>query len=153
MAIDALVSNALNIAHDNNISVKCDIYVAASVINIERFDLCIVLGNLLDNAIEAAVQVTEREDKFIHLQIFTDRFSLFIHIVNARKESGNQVGRTLKKNPEFHGIGLTNVQRVAEKYGGHLKTEARVNEFETTVFLPFPESPSLELSTSLKNMI
>ncbi|MNN85727.1 hypothetical protein D3C81_2030490 [compost metagenome] len=44
-----------------------------------------------------------------------------------------------KENPWLHGIGLSNVQRTADKYGGHLKTTAKTGEFETVVVLPFPK--------------
>ncbi|MBA9083941.1 signal transduction histidine kinase [Fontibacillus solani] len=68
LVIDALVSNMLNIAQENHINVQHDIYVGASDIKIDPYDLCISLGNVLDNALEAVSLVPEQEKRFIRLK-------------------------------------------------------------------------------------
>ncbi|MCM3702181.1 sensor histidine kinase [Paenibacillus macerans] len=151
LVIDALVSNALNIANNNMITMKHDIRINTADIHIDHYDLCVVIGNVLDNAIEATQLVPKVKDKFIYLQIFTDKHTLVIHISNSRQESKNQEQHTIKGNPEFHGIGLTNIRRVTEKYGGHLKTEVGNHQFDTTVILPLPDSnPRPSFSTPIK---
>lgn len=142
LVVDAMVSNALNIAYDNRITVKHDIRIVAADIRLDRFDLCVVIGNVLDNAIEAVRLVLKDEDKFIHLRIYSNNYALTMQVVNSRREFVNQEHRMIKENPDFHGIGLTNIQRVAEKYGGYLRTEASTNQFETIVVLPFEEQHS-----------
>lgn len=57
LAVDALVSHAINIASDLNIAMQHKVQLSGAPVDIERYDLCIVLGNLLDNAIDAARQV------------------------------------------------------------------------------------------------
>ncbi|WP_410514563.1 GHKL domain-containing protein [Paenibacillus sp. BR2-3] len=136
LVIDALVSNALNVANDNRITMKHTINVIAEEIKIDRYDLCILIGNILDNAIEATQLIPKIEDKLIDLRIFSTNNTLFIHVINSRRDSIDHVQRTNKKNPDFHGIGLTNIQRVAKKYGGHLKIETRAKQFETIIMLP-----------------
>jgi sensor histidine kinase regulating citrate/malate metabolism len=138
LVIDALVSNALNIAHLNRIDVKYDIRIVAADIRLDRYDLCVVIGNVLDNAIEAARLVPSIEDKFIHLRIYSNDYALTIYVANSRRKLiKEEKQKRKKKDPDFHGFGLTNIQRVAEKYGGHLQTEASSNQFETIVVLPF----------------
>lgn len=144
LVIDALVNNTLNMAAVHHIAIERDIRINAESISIDRFDLCIVLGNVLDNAIEAACQVQRSEDKYIRLHLMTRQNSLWIHIVNARPEPGN---RKPKENPDMHGLGLTNIQRIAEKYGGYLTTDAKSSCFETTVLLPFASQDLHETQT------
>ncbi|WII39976.1 sensor histidine kinase [Paenibacillus thiaminolyticus] len=137
LVIDALVSHSLQIAYDSGITMKYDIRIDASDIFLERYDLCIVLGNVLDNAIEAAQLVTQKEDRFIHLNISSNSQALFIQVINARRGENRFLERTCKDNPHFHGIGLSNIQRVAKKYGGYLQTSPGNRRFDTVVVLPF----------------
>lgn len=137
LVIDSLIGNALNIACEHKIAIKYDIHIHAEAIDIDRFDLCTVIGNVLDNALNAAARVPKKEDRFIQLLIFTTDTSLFIQVTNSRNNSSTIVQHNFKENPAFHGFGLTNIQSVTEKYGGHLVTNAQNNEFETIIVLPF----------------
>ncbi len=139
LAIDALISNALSLAYDRQIAMEHKIHVTAADINIDRYDLCIVLGNLLDNAIEAAQQVSGIGSRFIHLRIHSNNNALVIYVGNSMADPSPSEPQSRKENPWLHGIGLSNVQRTADKYGGHLKTTAKTGEFETVVVLPFPK--------------
>lgn len=137
LVIDALVGNALNIAFKHSIAMNYDIRIHAESIDIERFDLCTVIGNVLDNALNAAANVQKKKERFIHLQIFTTDTSLFIQVTNSRSESSTIVQQNSKDNAGFHGFGLTNIQSVTKKYGGYLVTNAKNYEFETVIVLPF----------------
>lgn len=80
LAVDALVSHAINIASDLNIAMQHKVQLSGAPVDIERYDLCIVLGNLLDNAIDAARQVRlkHRTDPFSFISIRTTMPSLSI---------------------------------------------------------------------------
>lgn len=83
-------------------------------------DIVILLANLLDNAIEACQKVMER-DKMIKFRFLKEENKITISIRNPVQETVKiTAGRleTTKKNPEEHGIGMANIQRVVEKYGG-----------------------------------
>ncbi|BFH30465.1 hypothetical protein PMJ1TS6_42280 [Paenibacillus melissococcoides] len=137
LVIDALVSHSLDIAYDSGIAMTHDIRIVASDIFLDRYDLCIVLGNVLDNAIEAARLVPKMEDRFIHLNISSNSQALFIQVINARRGQNHFLERTCKNNLDLHGIGLSNIQRVAQKYGGYLQTRPGNERFDTIVVLPF----------------
>ncbi|QWU16638.1 Sensor histidine kinase YesM [Paenibacillus sophorae] len=139
LVIDALVSNALHVAKENSIVMKYNITAVTSDIKIDRYDLCIVIGNVLDNAIEAARLVPKVEDKFIHLRVQSSSQALVIHVINSRQESTDQRLRVLKADPDLHGYGLINIQKIAEKYGGHVKKTSTSGQFEIIVVLPFPD--------------
>lgn len=150
LAIDAMVSHALSIACDYRIAVKHTIHVPAADICVDRYDLCIVLGNILDNALEAAREVNEIGNRFIHLDLHANNHTLVIHIRNSMAAAARRKPRNLQEPPELHGIGLSNVQRAVAKYGGHLKTAAKDGQFETVVVLPFlkPGEPTAVKSRS-----
>lgn len=61
LVIDSLIGNALNIACEHKIAIKYDIHIHAEAIDIDRFDLCTVIGNVLDNALNAAARVPKKK--------------------------------------------------------------------------------------------
>ncbi|ASA21584.1 ATP-binding protein [Paenibacillus donghaensis] len=136
LVIDALVTNTLNIGQANGIRIETKLNLYSPEISIDRYDLCVVLGNMLDNAIEASKQVKIAEDRYVEITIFSNDTALFIHIVNYM-EHDVALLRSQKPNPENHGIGLTNITRICDKYGGHMTIETKQKTFHNMVMLPF----------------
>ncbi|MBT2290107.1 sensor histidine kinase [Paenibacillus albidus] len=136
LVIDALVTNTLNIGQANGIRIDTKLNLYSPEISIDRYDLCVVLGNMLDNAIEASKHVKIAEDRYVVIKIFSHESALFIHIHNHME---NEVAhlRSQKPNPENHGIGLTNIARLCDKYGGHMTIETKQKTFHNMVMLPF----------------
>lgn len=137
LVVDALVSNAFNTAEANMIKFKTDIKIDKSKINIERYDLSVALGNLLDNAIEACKKVRNLDDRYIEVNIFTADTALVLNILNSA-EGKNTMDKLKSDKPDKvrHGYGLGNVNRIAEKYGGSFTVERKESKFEATVVLP-----------------
>ncbi|WP_025690426.1 ATP-binding protein [Paenibacillus zanthoxyli] len=138
LVIDALVNPALDSVHQENILIKHDIHISISHMHIEQYDLCVILGNILDNAVEAVRQVRKTNDRFLHIRIFTNSSSLIINVANSCQSTVN-LKSTWKKEREMHGLGLKNIKRVTEKYGGHLHIDVKNCRFEITAVLPFLE--------------
>ncbi|MNI28410.1 sensory histidine kinase DcuS [compost metagenome] len=136
LAIDALVTNALNIGQANGIRMDMELRLYDRELHIERYDLCVVLGNMLDNAIEASKKVKIASDRYIHIHIRSSESALFIRI---RNDVDREVAdlRSRKASPEYHGFGLTNIKRICEKYGGHMTIETESQTFDNMVVLPF----------------
>ena len=94
-------------------------------LNVDTADLCIILGNLLDNAIEAAEKC--EKEKRIRLKILYGNRNIRIEIANTfdgeihRMENGMYM--TSKKDAKRHGIGLQSVQKCIDKYKGKLETD------------------------------
>lgn len=90
-------------------------------IDINSFDLVVVIGNLLDNAIEA---LSKQEKGNFEIEISYRQGILLINAKNTFKGEIIKRGETListKKNAtEAHGIGLSNVRRVIDKYDGEM---------------------------------
>ena len=102
---------------------------------VTTLDLCVLLGNLLDNAIEACGKL-EKEKRRIQLSIKLVKNQLFIRTENPfegkLKWQGSRL-LTQKTDENNHGIGLENVKRVVEKYHGTLEMNAEDQIFRTKI--------------------
>ena len=114
--IDSLINYKMDLAEKSNI--KAEVYLAIPhKLNINPFDLSIVIGNLLDNAIEATLKA---ENKFINISIELDRNVLYISISNSYNGNLKLTNSKLEttKDNDNHGIGISSVQKSIEKYNG-----------------------------------
>lgn len=137
IVIDALVSNAANMAIANNITFKTDIDIDKDRINIERYDLSVVLGNLLDNAIEACMGVLNPDDRYLKITLTTSETALIIFIVNSSLRKVEVIsGSTSKQDKIRHGYGIKNINMTVDKYGGTFYYEQKESSFEASVILP-----------------
>ena len=136
LPVDALVSNALSGAEADNIGFKTDIRIEKDSVTIERYDLCVALGNLLDNALEACRKVKDPDDRYIDVSIVTADGSLIINIKNSAEKAEGDYLSSRKENKLFHGYGLSNIKAIAEKYGGVFTIDRREFSCEATFILP-----------------
>ncbi|WP_339242537.1 GHKL domain-containing protein [Paenibacillus sp. FSL R5-0517] len=136
LVIDALVTNTLAMGQANGIKIDTKIQLHSQHIQIDRYDLCVVLGNMLDNAIEASKKVRQAEDRYVLIALHSTSSALVIQIMNHVEKPIVEL-KSEKPNPEYHGIGLTNISRICEKYGGHMSIEHPSRKFNNMVVLPF----------------
>lgn len=135
VAIDGIINYKLSKAYNMGIKVNVDIAVPANI-KIDDDDIVIILGNLLDNAIEAVEKI--KKDKYISINFKYDRKCAFINVINSFDNVVNFIGDkmvTRKKNGSAHGIGLENVQNIVEKYDGILDLEYENKKFVTSIIL------------------
>lgn len=108
------------------------------IFNISDLELIIILGNILDNAIEATEKVLPK-DKAIHLSINQINTYLVIQCTNpyvVKPQLNNGKLITTKEEKALHGIGLANVTEVCEKYGGELSFSFENEIFVINILLP-----------------
>lgn len=118
-AMDSLLNYKLQRADEilDRVEAKVDI---PENLMLHSFDLNVVLGNLLDNAIEAAGRT---EEKTLKIAMKLDKGVLFINVRNScRGIADGKIQRleTTKEDAPNHGIGLDNVRRIVEKYHGEM---------------------------------
>lgn len=115
--LNYLLNDKLKKAEDLGIDVKC--LIEGNFKNsIALTDLSIVLGNLLDNAIEATLKTNDRH---IKLRMRQDDFNLIINISNTFNGvvySNNNSFLTSKSDNINHGYGLSNIKLICKKYNG-----------------------------------
>jgi len=139
IAFDSIINFKLKTAKEENIKLDLALFIPP-VLNIEIADIVTILGNLLDNALDA---VTKVEDKMIRLDIEFSKSNLHINIDNSfdgnikyteRKGENERRIATLKMQGE-HGYGLENVRKSVEKYNGHIDISHESNIFSVGVLL------------------
>lgn len=135
--VDAILNSKLSLIKARNIAVNAKATVPARL-PISEIDLCAIIGNLLDNAMEACLRQVEGEARFIRVYIGILKKQLYICITNSTGGQVKKAGRTYlsSKGSDSHGFGLTRIDRLAEKYGGYVNRQSEEGAFATEVMLP-----------------
>ena len=128
--VDILVGNKLGIAKSMGIDVDCSLLLPYPC-DIRDIDICIVLSNALDNAIHAVKNLGAGIEKYIRVSGRIQGDFLMMEIQNSFH------GKSAFKK----GTGLSNVKKVAEKYGGAMSIETQENVFVLHVLLIIPQHP------------
>lgn len=125
--INAILNSKLSIASEYGIRVICA--SASNIDGIDDIDLCNLLGNILDNAIEAAKQC---ENGYIEVSIRSDESTVLVIIANSIAKSvlsTNKELRSTKDNSSRHGYGVKTICSIAEKYSGKASFNEEGNMF------------------------
>lgn len=104
---------------------------------IMEFDLCSILGNLMDNALEAVADLPE-EKRRVELTIKRQNEMICISLQNPyigeRKQEGGRL-LTTKADAARHGIGLSSIRRISKKYQGFVDVRIEEEQFSVSVLL------------------
>ena len=140
--IDAIINFKYTMAREWGIDFRLKIFVPQDL-PVEQRDLGVVLGNALDNAMEAVGSLPEGQ-RHMEVSVSQVKGSLSIIVQNPYegKITRNGSGQILtnKQDSSNHGIGLSSVQRSVDKYNGELLTEYGEGMFKATVLLYPPEN-------------
>ena len=120
-----------------------DIWVQGKVgehICIDEMDLCVIVTNLLDNALEAVGKIKDGK-KMIHIKILMGKRWMELSIANSVKGEAHfgsdGLPVTTKEDKRIHGLGLKNVKRTIENYDGELTCTMEDGMFVSKIFLPY----------------
>lgn len=137
-AIDYLISSKMALAEQEQIKTRVNIEYPHNT-NIRSVDLTTILGNLLDNALEAA-DMAQDELRFLNLTIRRINAMLIIKVENgygnAPTENGGEL-ETTKEDKAAHGWGLKSIQTAADRYDGTITTDYKNGVFQSVVTLSF----------------
>ena len=103
---------------------------------IDPSDLCIIIGNALDNAIEANEKINERDKRWIKLEIFNDNVKIIISISNAVNKTVDLKFKTSKKDKSYHGFGINNIKMAVEKNQGLIFVSQKKHVFNLKIEIP-----------------
>ena len=132
--LDSLLNYKLQRAKEELKKVETDI-VLPEKMNLHSFDFNVIVGNLLDNAIAASIQT---DGQFLKFSMRMENGVLLLHMINSCMgipEGVCEIRRLSEKSYAGHGIGLTNVQRIVEKYHGDMEMHCKDNYMETEIML------------------
>lgn len=130
-SIDSIIENKLNRCDELNIHTNLS-YQYKETININEIEIAVIIGNILDNAIEACIK-TKNIDKEIWGSISVDQQNIIINIKNTAVSSNNL--KTSKTDKKSHGYGLKSISHIAKKYNGYAKFSFEDNIFTSYVIL------------------
>jgi len=133
---DAILNSKISLARAKGIHIMADANVAVELTTSE-VDLCIILGNLLDNAMEACMSLDEK-DRLIRIYIEMKNTQLYISVTNtAAKGKRRKLGtRHVSTKGEGHGFGLARIDHIVERHGGYLSRNSEDGAYSTEVLLP-----------------
>lgn len=138
IVVDALMKHKFMIMQQNRIELKSHIEIPYNML-INDADLCIIMGNCLDNSIEAVCKMDDRRTKYIRLGLIYRKKSLLFRIENPysgniiRDTKGNLL--TTKKDAGNHGLGLNSVQKAVQKYDGQMDMTEKDGIFRVQILL------------------
>ncbi len=139
-ALDGIINYKVGQAREKNIDFTLDVAVPENI-QLSAYDMNILLGNLMDNAIEASENFSEvkGEVKPICLSIRFSQSCFLVNICNSyfkKKSPEENLGlNTTKMDKNNHGYGLKNVYRIVEKYSGNIQINASEGLFAVKVAL------------------
>ena len=133
---DAILNSKISLARSKGIPVRADASVPVKL-NISELDLCVILGNLFDNAIEASLALPE-EERLIRVYMDMKGTQLYISCTNftaaGKRQKTGGLFRSTKG--EGHGFGLVRMDAIVERLGGYLSRNSEDGAFTTEILLP-----------------
>ncbi len=133
---DAILNSKISLANSKHIKVVADAHIPVAL-SISQLDLCVILGNLFDNAIEASLALPE-EERLIRLYMDMKNTQLYISLTNltaAAKQPklGRIFGTTKGKG---HGLGLIRIDDIVDQLEGYVSRGSEDGAFTTEILLP-----------------
>ena len=137
---DAILNSKISLAKAKHIPVVADAHIPVKL-PISEIDLCCIIGNLFDNAMDASLPLPE-EQRMIRVYMDTKGTQLYISFTNltAGKKLPKQAGRFRTTKGEGHGFGLVRMDAIVERLGGYLSRNSEDGAFTTEILLPL-ETP------------
>ena len=134
--VDAVLNAKLSLAASRSIAVNAKAVVPKDIA-VTDIDLCVMIGNLLDNAIEACLRLDDTAERFIRVYMDMKKQNLYVSVTNA---SGGvavkQDGKYVSGKGAGHGFGGQRADAIVEKYAGYIKRRDAEGAFTAEVLLP-----------------
>ncbi|MBD5495945.1 MAG: GHKL domain-containing protein [Lachnospiraceae bacterium] len=133
--IDAILNGKLNIAAQNDIAVNAKAKIPEGT-PVTDVDMCAIIGNLLDNAIEENKRLPQ-ENRFLRIYIGQKNTQLYLAFTNAagkKRDKRRSLFESVKG--EQHGLGLVRVESLVKKYGGLFSADSEDGGFTAELLIP-----------------
>lgn len=133
---DAILNSKISLAKSRSIDVHVDAHIPVKL-KMSELDLCCILGNLFDNAIEASIALPP-EGRLIRVYMDMKGTQLYISFTNftAEKKRQKVSGRFQTTKGDGHGFGLVRIDAIIERLDGYLSRNSEDGAFTTEILIP-----------------
>lgn len=133
---DAILNSKISLAKSRDIPVQVDAHIPVKL-KMSELDLCCIIGNLFDNAIEASLALPP-EERLIRVYMDMKGTQLYLSFTNftAQGKREKRDGRFLTTKGEGHGFGLVRVDAIVERLDGYLSRNSEDGAFTTEILIP-----------------
>lgn len=133
---DAILNSKISLAKSKGIKVVADAHIPVELKSSE-IDLCCIIGNLFDNAIEASVQLPEGQ-RLIRVYMDMKNTQLYISFTNfTAGRKLQKVGKLFRSTKGGdHGLGLVRIDSIVERLEGYISRNSEDGAFTTEILLP-----------------
>ena len=130
----SLLNSKLSVAEQKSIQLNVKAHIPKGI-EMTDVEMCSVLGNLLDNAIEACEKLPcDKRFLRVYIDKFKGQFYLSVQNSSPSIQRDKGIFRTTKAGT--HGFGLFRIDRIAKKYGGYVNRQYEEGVFATELLLP-----------------
>lgn len=141
--IDCIVTNKLSYAHAQHIKTTHSIFLPKDIL-IDDIQLCTLIGNLFDNAIEACTKIKEPDKRYIDFQIKPFNCMMSIYMENSCIgdyviDKNGKLKTSKQTDIINHGIGLKRIEEIVERANGFVTLNPSNDKFEVIIQLPTEE--------------
>ncbi|MGL4736166.1 MAG: sensor histidine kinase [Cellulosilyticaceae bacterium] len=141
--MDTIINQKYELCKLYDIPLNCQVSKVAKT-NWSTQDICVVLGNAFDNAIEASKELPIDERKIV-LELYERKGYVIIRITNAYKASDMRRQLATTKDKKWHGIGLKSIREIVAQYDGEVFIEADERTFCLKIVSPVDGSTKKNL--------
>ncbi len=133
---DAILNSKISLAKSRRIPVQADAHIPVKL-RMSELDLCVILGNLFDNAIEASLALPE-DQRLIRVYMDMKGTQLYISFTNftAAKKQRKLGQRFATTKGEGHGFGLVRIDNIIDRLDGYLTRNSEDGAFTTEILIP-----------------
>lgn len=133
---DAILNSKISLAKSKGIAVKVDAHIPVKL-KMSELDLCVIIGNLFDNAIDASMALPE-EQRLIRVYMDMKNTQLYISFTNftATKKLAKVGNRFRTTKGDGHGFGLVRIDNIIERLDGYLSRNSEDGAFTTEILIP-----------------
>lgn len=133
--VDAILNGKLNIAAQNEIPVNAKAKIPRDT-PVTDVDLCVIIGNLIDNAIEENKKLP-REERLLRIYIGQKNTQFYLSITNAAGKKQERNGSLFHSSKGIdHGFGLMRVESIVKKYSGLFSADSEDGGFTAELLIP-----------------
>ena len=133
---DAILNSKISLAQSKFITVHCDAHIPVKL-KMSELDLCCIIGNLFDNAIEASLSLRS-DQRQIRVYMDMKGTQLYISFTNftSTKKMTKVGGLFQTTKGDGHGFGLVRIDNIIERLDGYLSRNSEDGAFTTEILIP-----------------